>query len=77
MFQLGKVFALTSNRDYVVEVVPMLYMANLNASKLKSFGEILTNRITSDLVEFPPIIARLETNGNAISLDALPWTKKP
>jgi hypothetical protein len=77
MFQLGKVFPLESNHEYVVELTPMLYGAKLNSSKLKSFGEILTNRITTDLIKFSPIMVRLETNGAVTSLDTLPWTTRP
>ena len=76
MFQLGQIFPIVSNRDYVVELTPMLYKAKLSASKLTSFSEILTNRTTSDLIEFSPIIVMLETNGATTSLDALPWSKK-
>jgi len=72
IFRLGEFFPMKSEREYILEAAPMLYKARLNASQVKSIREVFTNGAVADLVEFPPVILKLLTNGDVVPLEGLP-----
>jgi hypothetical protein len=76
-FQLGDLFPMQFDHEYLLQVTPMLYKARTNVLQVKSVNDVVTNRTLADLVEYPPLILKLLTNGNVVSLEALPKTKKP
>ncbi len=63
----------------------MLYKARTSMLQLQGLKKTLNNvqigaimdASPVDLVEFPPIIVKLRTNGVVIALDAVPFQKKP
>jgi hypothetical protein len=67
-YSLGDLFPIASDREYTLEVAPMLYRVNIDKEKLKS-NDIHTDRLTADLVKFPPLYLKLLTNGTVVSLD--------
>jgi hypothetical protein len=76
-FRLGDLFPMEFDHEYLLEITPMLYKARTDALHLKSLNDVLTNGTLADLVEFPPFILKLLTNGSVVSLEALPGRIKP
>jgi len=85
-FQLGDLFLMQFSQEYLLEITPMLYKARINMLQIKALQaqkvsnvqiNVLINQTPADLVEFPPLILKLLTNGNVVSLEAMPQAIKP
>lgn len=71
-FTLGDLFPINSNREYVVEIRPMLYKVKIDHPHTKPFAEAV--KATANLVEFPTMYARLLTNGTVVHINGPPST---
>jgi hypothetical protein len=80
-FQLGDFFQMDIDHEYLLEVTPMLYKAHISMLRIKTVNNVQANAIINqapaDLIEFPPLILKLLTNGSVVPLESLPPIKKP